>query len=82
MATILIKRYRNRKLYDTSEAMYCNFNDIRMIIKKGNSVQIVDHYTKEDLTRPMLDRLWRQSVSLPTVAALENAIRNEQALLA
>lgn len=82
MATILIKRYRNRKLYDTREAQYVNFSDIREMIKNGDAVRIVDHYSKEDLTRGMLHRVWQQGVSLPTVNALESAIRQDTAVLA
>ncbi len=46
----VIKRYQNRKLYDTSDSCYVTLDDISDMIKQGEEVQIVDNTTKEDLT--------------------------------
>ncbi|MFH0799082.1 MAG: polyhydroxyalkanoate synthesis regulator DNA-binding domain-containing protein [Pseudomonadota bacterium] len=46
----IIKRYQNRKLYDTSDSCYVTLEDISDMIKQGEEVQIVDNTTKEDLT--------------------------------
>lgn len=46
----IIKRYQNRKLYDTSDSCYVTLEDIGEMIKLGEDVQIVDNTTKEDLT--------------------------------
>jgi len=48
--TKLIKRYRNRKLYDTSDSCYVTLEDISEMIKMGDDVQVIDNTTKEDLT--------------------------------
>lgn len=46
----IIKRYQNRKLYDTSDSCYVTLEDIGDMIKLGEEVQIIDNQTKEDLT--------------------------------
>ena len=46
----VIKRYQNRKLYDTQDSCYVTLEDIRDMIKQGEDVQIIDNATKEDLT--------------------------------
>ena len=47
---ILIKRYQNRKLYDTSAKQYITLEGVANLIRQGNSVQIIDNVTEEDLT--------------------------------
>lgn len=46
----VIKRYQNRKLYDTQDSCYVTLEDIRDMIKQGDEVQIIDNASKEDLT--------------------------------
>ncbi len=46
----VIKRYTNRKLYDTVESRYVTLDEISEMVKLGVEVQIVDNKTKEDLT--------------------------------
>jgi polyhydroxyalkanoate synthesis repressor PhaR len=46
----IIKRYTNRKLYDTVESRYVTLDEIADMIKAGAEVRIVDNRTKEDLT--------------------------------
>ena len=46
----VIKRYTNRKLYDTVESRYVTLDEIAQMIKAGAEVQIIDNRTKEDLT--------------------------------
>ena len=48
--TKIIKRYQNRKLYDTQDSCYVTLEDIRDMIKEGQDIQIIDNATKEDLT--------------------------------
>jgi polyhydroxyalkanoate synthesis repressor PhaR len=48
--TIIIKRYQNRKLYDTSAKHYITLDGIADLIRRGNNVQIIDNVTEEDLT--------------------------------
>ncbi|PIR16700.1 MAG: hypothetical protein COV46_07305 [Deltaproteobacteria bacterium CG11_big_fil_rev_8_21_14_0_20_49_13] len=48
--TRLIKRYHNRKLYDTASSTYVTLEDISELIKRGDDVQVVDNASKEDIT--------------------------------
>ncbi len=52
--TIIIKRYQNRKLYDTSAKRYITQEGIAELIRLGNDVQIIDNVTEEDLTNVTL----------------------------
>lgn len=53
----VIKRYQNRKLYDTSDSCYVTLEDISEMIKMGEEVEIVDNTTKEDLTAVTLAQI-------------------------
>lgn len=53
----VIKRYANRKLYDTQRSRYVTLEQIRDMIKAGEEVQIVDNTTKEDLTAVTLAQI-------------------------
>ncbi len=46
----VIKRYANRKLYDTERSRYVTLDQIAEMIRAGEDVKIVDNNTKEDLT--------------------------------
>lgn len=53
----IIKRYTNRKLYDTVESRYVTLDEIAEMIKAGSEVQIVDNRSKEDLTSVTLAQI-------------------------
>ena len=53
----VIKRYTNRKLYDTVESRYVTLEEIAGMIKAGAEVKIVDNRTKEDLTSVTLAQI-------------------------
>ena len=53
----VIKRYTNRKLYDTVESRYVTLDEISEMVKVGVEVQIVDNKTKEDLTSVTLAQI-------------------------
>jgi polyhydroxyalkanoate synthesis repressor PhaR len=53
----LIKRYPNRKLYDTGDKKYVTLNGIAQLIRDGYEVQVVDHATGEDLTAVTLTQI-------------------------
>jgi len=46
----VIKRYANRKLYDTDSKRYVTLEDLADSVRKGEDVRVVDHVTGEDLT--------------------------------
>ncbi len=46
----VIKRYANRKLYDTESKRYVTLEDLAEFIRQGEDVRVVDHVTGDDLT--------------------------------
>lgn len=52
-----IKRYPNRKLYDTLESCYVTLDDIGQMIKEGEDIQVIDNNTQEDLTSMTLAQI-------------------------
>ena len=50
----IIKRYSNRKLYDTKESRYVTLQQIGELVRQGEDVQIIDNKTKEDKTEVTL----------------------------
>ncbi len=66
----VIKRYPNRKLYDTAAKQYISLDGIANLIRDGAEVQVVDYTTGEDLTAVILmqiivEREKKQSGFLP-----------------
>ena len=53
----LIKRYPNRKLYDTEAKKYITLDGIAALIRNGEEVQVLDHTTDEDLTAITLTQI-------------------------
>ncbi|HEX6385198.1 MAG TPA: polyhydroxyalkanoate synthesis regulator DNA-binding domain-containing protein [Anaerolineae bacterium] len=54
---IVIKRYPNRKLYDTEAKRYITLDGIAELIRQGAEVQVIDHTTNEDLTAVTLTQI-------------------------
>jgi polyhydroxyalkanoate synthesis repressor PhaR len=48
--TKVIKRYANRKLYDTETSKYTTLKAVAAAVAAGQSVQVIDKETKEDIT--------------------------------
>ncbi len=53
----IIKRYANRKLYDTEQSCYVTLDDIAGMIRDGAEVRIVDNKTGEDLSSVTLAQI-------------------------
>ena len=53
----VIKRYTNRKLYDTVESRYVTLDEIAQMIKGGAEVKVLDNRSKEDLTSVTLAQI-------------------------
>jgi polyhydroxyalkanoate synthesis repressor PhaR len=75
----IIKRYSNRKLYDTKESKYVTLLDLADLIRAGEEVQVIDNSTKEDKTEVTLaliisEELKTQPRDIPLVA-LRSLIR-------
>lgn len=52
--TRIIKKYPNRRLYDTKNSCYINLGQIKSLIQKGVPVKVVDRQTDQDITRSIL----------------------------
>lgn len=46
----IIKRYQNRKLYDTHQSCYVTLEEIAQIIREGHEIKVLDNKTKNDIT--------------------------------
>ena len=53
----VIKRYPNRKLYDTSARQYVTLQAIRELVGQGEVVQVVDSRTGKDVTKGALSKI-------------------------
>ncbi len=56
-STVIIKKYGNRRLYDTSASRYINLEEIAALVRNGKQVRVVDAKTGEDLTRVTLTQI-------------------------
>lgn len=55
--SIIIKKYPNRRLYNTQISSYITLNDLFLMIKKGVDFTVIDSKTEEDLTRSTLTQI-------------------------
>ena len=53
----VIKRYSNRKLYDTQESRYVTLEELEEMIRTGREIQVLDAVTGEDLTSVTLAQI-------------------------
>jgi polyhydroxyalkanoate synthesis repressor PhaR len=53
----VVKRYPNRKLYDTEAKQYITLEGIATLIRQGKEIRVVDHATGEDLTAVTLSQV-------------------------
>jgi polyhydroxyalkanoate synthesis repressor PhaR len=53
----LIKKYANRKMYDTTDKRYISRDQLTELIKRGEEVTIIDNRTGEDLTAAIVSQL-------------------------
>jgi len=53
-ATRLIKKYPNRRLYDTQTSSYITLGDVKLLVLENEGFQVVDAKSGEDLTRSIL----------------------------
>ena len=56
-AVIVIKKYGNRRLYDTAGSRYVNLDDLATHIRAGREVRVVDAKSGKDLTRVILTQI-------------------------
>lgn len=75
----LIKRYQNRKLYDTAHSCYVTLEEIEEMLHEGEDIVVVDNKTNEDLTSLTLTQIIleqeKKKKNLLPLDALKNIIR-------
>jgi polyhydroxyalkanoate synthesis repressor PhaR len=79
----VIKRYSNRKLYDTQESRYVTLEELEELIRAGKEISVVDVSTGEDLTSVTLAQIILENernrrATLPT-AFLHQLIKHGEA---
>lgn len=75
----IIKRYANRKLYDTEHSRYVTLEQISEMIRNGDDVKIVDNKSKEDLTSVTLAQIIfeeEKKHSFMPLGTMRNLIQN------
>ncbi len=53
----IIKRYQNRKLYDTQQSCYVTLDDIAKMIRTNEEVMVIDNKSKNDITAATLTQI-------------------------
>lgn len=56
-APVLVKKYGNRRLYDTGDSKYVTLDELAAKIRSGIDIRVVDATTNEDLTQATLTQL-------------------------
>jgi len=83
--TRIIKRYQNRKLYDTHQSCYVTLEEIAQIMREGNEIQVIDNKTKNDITYitqiQLLFDQERKSTKSGNVELLKRVIRSSEGTL-
>jgi polyhydroxyalkanoate synthesis repressor PhaR len=52
-----VRKYANRRLYDTTAGKYVNLEEIAALVRQGENVQVVDAKSGEDVTRVVLTQI-------------------------
>lgn len=77
----IIKRYQNRKLYDTHQSCYVTLEEIAQIIREGHEIQVIDNKTKNDITYQtqlqLLADQERKALNAKDVELLKRVIRSD-----
>jgi polyhydroxyalkanoate synthesis repressor PhaR len=82
---VILKKYANRRLYDTEQSAYVTLSQVAQLIKEGREVAILDAKTEEDVTAFILTQIIleeaKQNHTLLPVALLHLIIRHGDNLL-
>jgi polyhydroxyalkanoate synthesis repressor PhaR len=74
-----IKKYANRRLYDTKASRHVTLEEVRALIAAGESIKVIDDRSGEDITRTVLLQIIAEQEQsggpLFTTAVLEQLIR-------
>ncbi len=62
---LIIKKYENRRLYNTLTSQYINQEQVAQLVRDGHDVRVVDAATGEDITRMVLAQIVLDDAKLP-----------------
>ena len=74
-----IKRYANRKLYDTTERRYVTLKEVSACVRRGDDVEVIDHVTAKNLTvQTLAQAIYEEEKDAPrlSVVTLVEVIRS------
>ncbi|OGQ92453.1 MAG: hypothetical protein A2284_07655 [Deltaproteobacteria bacterium RIFOXYA12_FULL_61_11] len=75
----IIRKYKNRKLYDTTNSRYVTLGEIALLLKQGIDIKVLDHQSEEDLTGTVLSEILcdqeKNHQSIVSLGTLNNLIR-------
>ena len=82
---LIIKKYPNRRLYDTENSSYLTLKDLGQKIKQGRQIKVIDVKTEEDVTSFILVQILteqvKQNSSVLPVSLLHLIIKFEENVL-
>ena len=62
---LIIKKYENRRLYNTLTSQYINQDQVAQLVREGHDLQVIDAATGEDLTRLILAQIVLEDAKTP-----------------
>jgi len=62
---VVIKKYENRRLYDTTNSRYVNLEEVAQLLQQGNDVQVIDASSGDDITRLILTQIIVEDAKTP-----------------
>jgi len=62
---VIIKKYENRRLYDTTNSRYVNLDEVAQMVQEGREVRVLDAASGEDLTRLVLTQIIAEQAKTP-----------------
>ncbi|MCE2028848.1 polyhydroxyalkanoate synthesis repressor PhaR [Sessilibacter corallicola] len=71
---IIIKKYPNRRLYDTSQSQYINLEYIKTLVMQHQEFQIIDSKSEEDLTKSILLQIISEQETNDQQSVLTNQV--------
>jgi polyhydroxyalkanoate synthesis repressor PhaR len=63
--TLIVKKYENRRLYNTATSQYINQDQVAQLVREGHDVRVVDATSGEDLTRLILAQIVVEDAKAP-----------------
>jgi polyhydroxyalkanoate synthesis regulator protein len=63
----LIKRYKNRRVYDMIKRKYLNLRKVMALIKAGKGIKVVDKNSGKDITQKVLKKSFLQTGSISSL---------------